>query len=83
MMRTMLDLGAAGTLLQVKGFLGAIALLYGLHWLEYAARERESAIGAWWQARVPAVVQGAAYAAFVLLLMVVDHGGQDFIYFKF
>ena len=29
------------------------------------------------------VVQGTAYAGLVLVLMMVGHGGQDFIYFKF
>lgn len=83
MMRTMLDLTQLGTLMHMKSFLAAIAALYALHWVEYAVREREAAIGAWWQRKVPALMQGVAYAAFVLLLMVVDHGGQDFIYFKF
>jgi alginate O-acetyltransferase complex protein AlgI len=83
MMRTMLDVGAVASLWRMKGFLTVIAGLYALHWVEYWVREREGTIGAWWHAKVPALVQGTAYAAFVLLLMVADHGGQDFIYFKF
>ena len=72
-----------GTLLDMKGFLVVLLALYGLHWLEYAAREREAALAAWWQGRVPALVQGTAYAGLALWLMVVYSGGQDFIYFKF
>jgi alginate O-acetyltransferase complex protein AlgI len=83
MMRTMLDVTNVGSVLAVKGVYLTILGLYGLHWAEWAVREREAELGAWWQARVPAIAQGAAYAAVVLWLMVVHSGGQDFIYFKF
>ncbi len=66
----------------VKRVLGCVGL-YGLHWLEFWAREHEASLGGWWRVKVPATLRGIAYAGVTLALIGLHGRAQDFIYFKF
>jgi alginate O-acetyltransferase complex protein AlgI len=83
MLGAMADLRDAASVAPVAGTLALCAGLYGLHLLEAWMRAREDRLLGAWVERVPAALQGLAYATIALWLAVSYDGVQDFIYFRF
>ncbi|TCO73150.1 D-alanyl-lipoteichoic acid acyltransferase DltB (MBOAT superfamily) [Marinisporobacter balticus] len=65
-------------------YFGFIALLYGIHILEYFIRNNEITLKLFWEKHVPTGIRAAAYMAILIILILLTKTEESsFIYFQF